>query len=152
MWDTSSIRILEVCPPAIESVREAIRHGLVSMIIPRTVSEQLWCGHHAGHGPGIPPFECEYVGNTVARVGLLAVGDSIGEGKLFDQHLGMAYSNARTEDALIVDAFQSHADVLVSDDIQLRRLTAKCLPGSRVLSLQEFLDEIRTRSLGSARP
>lgn len=139
MMDTSSVRNLEPRPQGLAVVRAAIDRGRVRMVIPRAVSEQLWEGHRRGHGPGTPPFPCEYVGNTLGRCGLMASGDSLGKGDHFDAHLGSATSRRRIPDALIADAAAHHAQMLVSDDSDFLRQPETLLPLVRVMDLATFL-------------
>ncbi len=142
MFDTSAIRNLEKDRAGLELVRAAISSGRIVAIVPRTVSDQLWAGHRSRGLAGTPPFPAEYVGNSVARAGLMAAGDSLGSGVAFDVHMGAAHSDSQIADALIVDAATWDADILVSDDRRFRRRAESIRSKLQVLDLQLFLELI----------
>ena len=114
--------------------KRLIETGKLIIIVTRTVSEEL------ARSPfgGIPNFfHTAYCGNTVARVGIIAAGDSIGTGQAFEIHLG---ESSQVSDALIADAASWKADILVSEDRRmLRRLPQT---GTKCLAMRyvEFLD------------
>jgi hypothetical protein len=140
MIDTSALRRIESSAPLCDTVARAIDLGTIVVVVSRTISEQLWRGQAAGHGEGVPPFDVKYVGNTVAVLGLLRCGDSLGRGDIYRAHLGKATNDGSRADALIVDAASMHADLFVTDDNRQHDRAARELPARvTVFKLDEFV-------------
>ena len=113
-------------------VKNLIEAGALTVVLTRTVAEELWPSPFRG----VPNFfPVEYIGNTVGRCGLLAAGDSIGAGEVFDSHKG---NSKKVADALIADAADCCADWLVTDDGRMRRRLAKVARRCVALSYPEF--------------
>ena len=84
--------------------------------MPRTVGDELSRRHQ-----GFPQhFEATVVGHHVARAGLMCAGDALGEGYIFDVHLGEGTAK-HIPDALIADTAATVADWYVSNDGRSRK-------------------------------
>ena len=136
IFDTNIYDLLACDELQRESIRILAAQGKLKVIVSRTVAEEL------GRSPfrGVPDFfPFEYVGNTVGRADIMCAGDSIGEGDIYDKHLG---SSTKGNDAFIVDAASWHADWLVSEDERLRKRAAQIGMQAKSMSYQEFLSEL----------
>lgn len=108
----------------------------LKIIVTRTVAKEIQ------RGPMVymlQRFPVEFIGNTVARAGIMCAGDSLGGGEIFDKHYGDSSSAKNLDDAFIADAASLHADWLVSEDKRMRnqigRLDIRC----KAMTYAEFL-------------
>ena len=147
MFDTSAVRSLESNGELTRALKDLIDRKLITIVICRTVSEELWAGNRRKKGPGIPVLPVDYVGNTVGAVGLMACGDSIGEGLIFDALMDGALSSKREKDALVGDATLWHADVLVTDDLKFVRRFRRAAPSRTTVRLRELPGVLKARGL-----
>lgn len=112
--------------------RKLIENGSMTVIVTRTISEELKLSKFGG----VPDFfPVKYEGNTVARCGIMCCGDRLGKGEVFDAHLG---KSLKVEDALIADAADVYADYLVTEDKRLRNRMTDISKECTVLTYAEF--------------
>ncbi len=136
--DTNIYDTLTENPEYCTVIRTLIESGLLSVIVTRTVVEELFRSPFNG----IPDFfPTSYELNTVSRAGIMKAGDRLGRGDVYCSHLG---DSKKVNDALIADAAAVYADYLVSDDYRLRKrmqsIESRCKP----LSFNEFLQVLET--------
>ena len=110
---------------------------ILTVIVTRTIAEELMRSPFNGVPEFIPT---EYMGNTVGRCGIMAAGDSIGSGNIFDAHKG---NSNKINDALIADAADRDADYLISDDKRLRKRLFEVSKLCKPLSFGEFLKMLK---------
>lgn len=112
--------------------RKLIENGSMTVIVTRTIYEELMPSKFKG----VPDFfPVEYEGNTVARCGIMCAGDRLGNGEVFDEHLGQS---RKVEDALIADAANVYADYLVTEDKRLGKRLTDISMGCKVLRYEDF--------------
>ena len=118
-------------PSTLTLLKDRIAIGLLHVLAPRTIFEELLDSPFKG----IPKwFPTEYVGNTVGNVEMSA-DDSMGEGEIFEAHLG---NSRQLNDAYIADAADWMAEWLVSEDARLRRRMAAASTRCKALSYSDF--------------
>jgi len=128
---------LAVDGSTVQLIREQISNGLLQIIVPRTIAQELWMSPFKG----VPPFFPTVLrGNTVGRIGLMTCVDSIGAGQTFDAHLG---SSSKINDALIADAADWMAQWLVSQDVRFRSRFSKVAIRCEALSYDQFRSRLR---------
>ncbi len=141
-------------------IRAAVAAGRLQVLMPRALAEEL-----IPNPPyfGIPDlFPVVHIGNTVARVGVMAAGDSLGKGEVFDAVLArqiltpknpdkdpMAFLRRKQRDALIVDAANWSADWFVTSDSKLQKRAVVHATRLEVLGFDEF---VRRLQVMPARP
>lgn len=146
LLDTNIYDMLEKHPDASEQVRNLVMLGVMKVLVSRTVAEEL----HASPFKGIPDFfPCEYVGNTVGRVGIMCAGDSIGNGNVFYRHQG---NSTKRNDALIADAASWYADWLVSEDTRMRKRANEQQLRCKAIDFLEFAELLRLAKAASPLP
>lgn len=133
VFDTNIFDILAQDEQSCELMRKNFDLGLLRVVVTRTIKEELMNSPFKGI-PNLFPFE--YIGNTVGRADVMCAGDSIGNGEIYERHLG---KSAKTNDAFIVDASSLHSDWLVSEDERLRRRTHHINANTKPMSYSAFL-------------
>jgi rRNA-processing protein FCF1 len=114
-----------------------VESGLLTVIVTRTIAEELWESPFGG----IPNFfKTEYMGNTVARCGIMRAGDSLGSGEIYEEHLG---TSRKVNDALIADAASWVADWIVSEDQRLRKRFSQQNVRCTAMSYEEFRHRLK---------
>ncbi len=140
LLDCNIYDLLESDGSTVVNINKLIRAGSLKVLVTRTVAEEL------GKSPfqGVPKFfPTEFKGNTVGRLGLMTCSDSIGEGAVFDAHLG---TSKHVNDALIADAASWMAQFLISEDIRLRSRISKVTSRCKAMSYAEFKATLNTWS------
>ena len=104
----------------------------LKVIATRTIVEEL------NNSPfqGLPEwFSIDYEPNTVALVGIMRVGDRLGNADIFIEHRG---GSKKENDAHIVDSADIYADYLVSEDKRLVKRAEKFLKKCKVINYKVF--------------
>ncbi len=141
--DTNIYDLLADDEEQCERIRYLITRAHFRVVVTRTIAMELYSSPFNG----IPDFfPWQYVGNTVGRAGMMSAGDSIGNGKIYDEHLG---KSKKTNDALITDAAAFYADWLVSEDKRLYDRAKTINMRAKLMKYSDFRNSLIRVETGS---
>lgn len=132
IFDCNVFDLLQASESALLTVRERISKGSLRVVMTRTLWQEVSASPHAALALSLP---VTHVGDSVIFVNG-AVNDRVGNARLYALHRGQSNKH---EVALIADAADYDADLLVSQDARLRKRLNERAARCRAVSFEDFM-------------
>lgn len=123
------------------AMRARASRNELTVIVTRRLWTEICNSPHRELAASLP---LRHVGESVMFAGG-CVGDRVGSGRLYHEHLGCSNKH---DDALIADAADYDADLLVSEDNRLRKRMNEHAVRCKAISFDEFVNLVLEGSDG----
>jgi hypothetical protein len=131
VFDCNVFDRLASAKAVLDSLKEKIIRSELTVIVTRRLWKEICASPHKDLAASL---QLKHVGESVMFAGG-RVGDRVGSGRLYHEHLG---TSRKFGDALIADAADCDADLLVSEDNRLRKRMNDHAVRCRSVSFDEF--------------
>ena len=146
IFDANSYDQLAAHPETIEIVRHCIEKNKITILITRTIMDEL----KTSPFKGVPDwFFVQQIPESVFLLDYCYLDDArLGDGEVYEQHKG---TSLKFKDALIADFADSDCDLLITDDKRCKKRLNEVSQKCKAMNFNEFKNWLeKIKEFGSA--